>query len=362
MYAKTHKNFLGIKSAKMTKINNFYYFYAKKVSDCGLNFYVIPEVIMSEKRGIDVSYAQGDIDFSRLDKSQVSFAIVRSSFGWESGQKDSKFDRNIKGFHDLGIPCGAYHYSYARSRSDALQEAEYCLSCIRGTRLELPVFYDLEESSAAALGKRVCTDIIKTFCDRVKSSGYGAGFYTNPSWLENYLFKSELLGRYELWLAQWGASKPAYSCAFWQYRVGESGSVRGINGRVDLDYMLKGSDRQEIKVGDTVQVLDPINYDTGEPFVVYPDEVYSVIEIVGDRVVIGIDGAVTAPIDKKYLRVITSPKPSPVRKTYYYIIRPGDTLTSIAERYHTTVDAIVKENHIKDPDLIYSGRILRITI
>ena len=68
---------------------------------------------MKSKKGIDVSYAQGNINFDKINKSQVEFAIVRSSFGWESGQKDNQFDRNIKGFQAKGIPCGAYHYSYA---------------------------------------------------------------------------------------------------------------------------------------------------------------------------------------------------------------------------------------------------------
>ena len=84
---------------------------------------------MSDKKGIDVSYAQGYIDFEKLDKTQVQFAIVRSSFGWEAGQKDQMFDRNIKGFASKGIPCGAYHYSYAQSSEDAVKEAEYCIEC-----------------------------------------------------------------------------------------------------------------------------------------------------------------------------------------------------------------------------------------
>lgn len=327
---------------------------------------------MSEKRGIDVSYAQGNIDFHRIDKNEVSFAIIRSSYGWEKGQKDSKFDRNIKGFQALGIPCGAYHYSYAKSKNDAVKEAEYCISCIKGHKLELPVFYDLEDNSIAGLGRRICTDIAKAFCDRMKKEGYKAGLYSNPNWLENYLYKDELLGKYTLWLAQWGSSKPAYKCSIWQYRIGKSGSIKGIDGEVDLDYMYtdgKPNDEKDdnnnknIKVGDIVRVLDPINYDTGEKFTVYDNAVYSVIEVVRDRAVIGIDGQVTAPINKKYLEVIGSGNNSPnKKKTYRYIIRPGDTLTSIAARYHTTVSQIVEENHIKNPDLIYAGHILKITI
>ena len=74
--------------------------------------------------GIDVSYAQGNIDFSNLDKSKVQFAIIRSSFGWEANQKDNQFERNYSNFKKLGIPIGAYHYSYARSAAEAVKDVK----------------------------------------------------------------------------------------------------------------------------------------------------------------------------------------------------------------------------------------------
>ncbi|MBX5483107.1 MAG: LysM peptidoglycan-binding domain-containing protein [Myxococcaceae bacterium] len=43
-----------------------------------------------------------------------------------------------------------------------------------------------------------------------------------------------------------------------------------------------------------------------------------------------------------------------------YKIRWGDTLSGIAARYHTTVAALAKANHIKNPNLIYAGDTLRI--
>ncbi|HOA96804.1 LysM peptidoglycan-binding domain-containing protein [Acetivibrio saccincola] len=39
-----------------------------------------------------------------------------------------------------------------------------------------------------------------------------------------------------------------------------------------------------------------------------------------------------------------------------YIVRPGDTLASIANRFNTTVAAIVRANNIENPDLIYPGQ------
>ncbi len=43
-----------------------------------------------------------------------------------------------------------------------------------------------------------------------------------------------------------------------------------------------------------------------------------------------------------------------------YQIRSGDTLTSIARRYHTTVEALARANHIWDPDRIRAGQVLKI--
>lgn len=39
-----------------------------------------------------------------------------------------------------------------------------------------------------------------------------------------------------------------------------------------------------------------------------------------------------------------------------YVVRPGDTLSSIANRFNTTVDVIVRANNIEDPNVIYPGQ------
>ena len=39
-----------------------------------------------------------------------------------------------------------------------------------------------------------------------------------------------------LWIPRYGGSKPAYSCDLWQYT--ETGSVAGITGNVDLNYLV----------------------------------------------------------------------------------------------------------------------------
>ncbi len=38
-----------------------------------------------------------------------------------------------------------------------------------------------------------------------------------------------------------------------------------------------------------------------------------------------------------------------------HIVREGETLTSIAARYHTTIYALIAANHLKDGDALYIG-------
>ncbi|MEH7094931.1 LysM peptidoglycan-binding domain-containing protein [Neobacillus vireti] len=44
-----------------------------------------------------------------------------------------------------------------------------------------------------------------------------------------------------------------------------------------------------------------------------------------------------------------------------YTVQPGDTLSKISARFGTAVDDLVKLNNIKNPNLIYSGQILKLT-
>lgn len=189
-------------------------------------------------KGIDVSYAQGNIDFSKVNKNEVHFSIIRSSFGWESGQKDNQFERNYTNFKKLNIPVGAYHYSYATNAEEGKKEADYCYQCIKGKTFELPIYFDIEDPSVTKYGKRKLTDAVIAFCEQMKNYGYRVGIYTSPSWLSSYLYKDELIGKYNLWLAHWKVSSPAYTCGVWQYDVGSRGSISGISGEIDLDYLM----------------------------------------------------------------------------------------------------------------------------
>ena len=90
--------------------------------------------------GIDISSWQGDID---LEKLNPGFVIIRAGCG---KNRDSKAIRNMDLCEKLGIPYGVYWYSYALTVEAAREEARLCLSMIEGRRIDVGVWFDMEDA------------------------------------------------------------------------------------------------------------------------------------------------------------------------------------------------------------------------
>lgn len=257
---------------------------------------------MGNKFGIDISKHNGKVDFNAL-KKKVDFVMIREGYGKKDpNQIDKRFKENINGAKNAGIPVGVYHYSYARSVEDAINEAKFCLENINGYKLEYPVAFDIEDPTQTTLSKRVKTDMCKAFCETIENAGYYATIYTNVNWLKNHLYADELLSKYDLWLAQWNVKEPSYNCGLWQ--TSDKGLIDGISGNVDLNTAFKD----------------------------YPAIMKSN----------GLNGfsksGQTAP------------------KTILYTVKKGDTLSEIAKKYNTTVFKLAKDNNIKNVNKIYANQ------
>lgn len=188
---------------------------------------------MNGMKGIDVSVHNGDIDWNRVKKAGIQFAILRAGYGKLASQKDKKFEDNYAGAKAAGIPVGAYWYSYATTPDEAKQEAEVCVSILKGKQFEFPIFFDQEETKTLDTGKANCSAMVRAFCEVLERNGYWVGLYTSRSVLSTHI-EDDIKTRYALWVAEWG-SKLNYSgtVGLWQYS--EKGKVDGITGNVDLD-------------------------------------------------------------------------------------------------------------------------------
>lgn len=189
------------------------------------------------KNGIDVSYAQGYIDWSKV---KTDFAILRIGYGKLASQKDAQFENNYSGCQKYGIPKGGYWYAYATTPTDAIKEANVCLQIIKGKKFEYPIWYDIEENKILNTGRNNVTEVAKAFCSTLEKAGYFAGIYSMRSALE-YNFSEDIKKRYAVWLANVadGNGNPLNSTNYkgsyglWQYSW--TGVVNGIRGNVDAD-------------------------------------------------------------------------------------------------------------------------------
>ena len=331
--------------------------------------------IMKEKL-IDVSTWNGNIDWNKVYKSGVRYAMIRSSFGVENpNQVDNKFVRNITNAQRAGVKCGIYHYSYAKSATEAKKEADFCLKTIKNYKIDLPVAFDIEDSSQTHLGKDTLTSIVIAFCDRIKSAGYRPMFYCNPNWLCNYLHKDKLINKYDIWLANWGVSAPSYNCAIWQYS--ENGSVPGISGSVDMNWIYK--DYTSTKPSTTKPVIKPSSVKKTDYSVKVTAQAglnvrkgagtnYNIITALKCGTVVtvskvsgnwGYVGKYGGWICLDYTAKVGTTSTVKSDKVYY-TVKSGDTLSYIAYRYNTTVDKLVSLNNIKNRDLIYVGQKIRV--
>ena len=325
---------------------------------------------------IDVSTWNGNIDWNKVYKSGVRYAMIRSSFGVENpNQVDNKFVRNITNAQRAGVKCGIYHYSYAKSAAEAKKEADFCLKTIKNYKIDLPVAFDIEDSSQTKLGKDALTSIVIAFCDRIKSAGYRPMLYCNPNWLCNYLHKDKLINKYDIWLANWGVSAPSYNCAIWQYS--ENGSVPGISGSVDMNWIFK--DYTSTKPATTKPVVKPSNVKKTDYSVKVTAQAglnvrkgagtnYNIITALKCGTVVSVSkvsgnwgyvGKYGGWICLDYTAKVGTTSTVKSDKVYY-TVKSGDTLSYIAYRYNTTVDKLVSLNNIKNRDLIYVGQKIRV--
>lgn len=194
------------------------------------------------KNAIDVSFYQGNINYSKVKAAGIGAVIVRAG---TDRKVDPTCAPNLQGFMAVNIPVGVYWLGIPLSVAQAKEEAQMCIGVIKNYKLNLPVYYDWEEYSenfykkatGKAPTKKLVTDMHLAFCAEIKKAGFRAGYYTNWDILARLLDESKLKAKgYSKWLACWGPENPPADAGdIWQSGIGR---VNGINGDVDIDVLI----------------------------------------------------------------------------------------------------------------------------
>ena len=245
---------VGSAAGAWAKNENGYYF-----NDAG-------EVILpAVKKGIDVSKYQGEVDWEKAQAAGIDFAILRCGFGseWngegEYAQDDEYWERNADECTRLGIPFGAYLYSYATTEEQARSEADHVARLLglkapdhegltdytsKAYKLDYPVYYDLEDKAITGLFPEEMAKLTAAFFDQLESWGYTGeqGVYASLNWTRGRLMDAGFdEWRDNFWIARFN-SDLGYTGLYtmWQASYTEPGAAYGVQSEtVDIDFVME---------------------------------------------------------------------------------------------------------------------------
>ncbi|WP_170075728.1 GH25 family lysozyme [Paraclostridium dentum] len=259
---------------------------------------------MNKLKGIDVSHWTGYVNFKDVFNSGIQVVYIKATEG--TNYIDPRFREYYNEARAAGLKIGFYHFFNPVNSGTPKEQAQHFVSTIKELKCDCKLVLDLEKTGGLSKSKLSRQAI--EFLEEVKIlSGLDLAIYTYTKFAQNNLDSESGLGKYSLWIAQYGTSKPesnpiwGENYAGWQYS--ESGIVRGIESKTDLDIF-------------TEQIL--LN---------------------------------------EYKEADSASKKS---ENIYYTVKSGDTLSKIAQMYNTTYQYLANINNIPDPNLIYPGQKIRI--
>ena len=259
-------------------------------------------------RGIDISEFQGEIDFEEVRRSGIEAVYIRVGAGEYT---DEYFAENYERAKAAGLKIGFYHYVTARSVDEGRRQARFFASLAAGREPDMRLAMDFEYFGSLSVSQ--INAISEAYLDELTAlTRREAVIYSDLSNARN-IFSRALAEKYPLWAAQYGADEPSAN-GKWREWVGfqytDEGRVGGIYGNVDRNIFTEG-----IFLSDSWRI----------------------------------DGEKRTTVRAR-------------TRTLTVYVRAGDTLWAIAREYGTTVEAIAIENRIADPNRIFAGERLRITL
>jgi len=192
-------------------------------------------------KGVDISYWQGDINFSIM-KSLVDFVIIRYAYG--NSTVDANLDKYYRGAIDAGLVVMGYHYLKA---GKSWQTHAQTISNLLKAYPAVYLWGDAEETGG--LDKTGLESWFYKYFNlalELTNSSWDnpfIGIYTSPNFWNTYLPRTDWAKKLKLWVAHWTTGNPILP-ADWtvpgyrihQYSSKGDGKAHGASSTyIDLD-------------------------------------------------------------------------------------------------------------------------------
>lgn len=312
--------------------------------------------------GITVNEFSADYNFSLARSTGIGGAILRATAGKD--YTDARLASTVKEVQDAGLRLGFYHYLIADDEAEAREQARFFARTIAAYD------YDLRPAmlfgSTAGLTFDTANRIALAFLSTLRSAtGVVPVVYTDVQ-SANLLWSRAVAEDYGLWVidenssdAPMAGDSPWNAWVGWQFQRSLDPACRGCGtplsrftaGMLKAQIVIPPSPPPEtgmklicvtVSYGDTlagiarlfnttVNSLVRLN-DIDNPNLIYP----------GQRLYIWVNASV------------------PYACCDQYIVRRGDSLSTIAERFGLDWRRLASINEIANPDLIYPGQVIKL--
>ena len=190
---------------------------------------------------IDVSRYQGTIDWAKV-RPNVGGAMLKTvstNSRYGGIYIDQQFERNYSECKRLGIPVGAYYYTYAQDAATVQAELAKLHEALAGKAFTLPIAVDVEDNKLKPLSADALTDLVIAAADAIESWGLYAMVYTYTYYSQTELNMNRL-SAYDLWIADYRGTRPTRKHGMWQYTSEyKMAGVPGNGGLVDMSHAYK---------------------------------------------------------------------------------------------------------------------------
>lgn len=318
------------------------------------------QVVMIYTIGIDVSEWQGEIDYAAVKGSGIEVVYIKATEGQQF--IDPYFEENYINAKANGLNIGFYHYLVARTEEEAILEATHFVKTISGKEVDCKLAMDFE--SFGELSIQEINNISKTFLETVEElSGKKVIIYSDAYNARN-IFSDEL-SAYALWIAEYEVEEPTENEKWetwegWQYT--DSGKVNGIEGNVDKDYFTK-----EVLLDDNSSIKNPEEPSQTQEYIYIKVRKGDTLNKIARDYNTTVEELVALNnIPNPNLiyinQILKIPSEVTGENNNYieYVVRRGDTLIKLANEYSTTVATLVNLNNISNPNLIYIGQRIKV--
>lgn len=140
---------------------------------------------------LDASRYQGKIDWEAVKRSgKIDGAILKTvstnkSFG--GVYIDPQFERNYSECTRLGIPVGAYYYTYAQNEATRAVELVKVKQALMGKSFQLPVAVDVEDNKLKPIPAKELSALVAGAAKQIEAWGLYAMVYTYTSYANTEL-------------------------------------------------------------------------------------------------------------------------------------------------------------------------------